>query len=456
MIRNNRSTYVVRLVVAVAVTAAIAAFDPARLVVGAEEAPKPGYIGSTVCAGCHSSVAQEWNGSGHGKALSDPQLPETQRACEACHGPGSQHAQSAGKQPVRNPAKLKPGEVQELCGACHFDTAANAMANAPKLSADAWKRGGHAQHDKGCTACHAQHGKGEHALSSAPEQLCLSCHSGLTKAAPGGTVHAPVKGGQCLLCHDPHGSAEPHSVKPDLGKVCEKCHDPGSDKLKTAHSGYSVAGADCTRCHDPHSFAADKAYLRPVMHPPFAQRNCQICHSDPPSTALKKQGADTCYQCHPKEKVLTATDGPEKAIHAHAPVAGGLCTKCHEPHTSPAGSVLRDTPEVVCVSCHKSIGAAQVATYKHPPVATGACLTCHAGHGSAEKALLRKDQISLCQSCHADQAKHMHPVGAGTKNPNTGEPILCASCHAVHGSNFAYIMPQDETAVCRSCHRTEQ
>jgi predicted CXXCH cytochrome family protein len=47
-------------------------------------------------------------------------------------------------------------------------------------------------------------------------------------------------------------------------------------------------------------------------------------------------------------------------------------------------------------------------------------------------------------------------VGAGTKNPNTGEPILCASCHAVHGSNFAYIMPQDETAVCRSCHRTEQ
>jgi predicted CXXCH cytochrome family protein len=134
-----------------------------------------------------------------------------------------------------------------------------------------------------------------------------------------------------------------------------------------------------------------------------------------------------------------------------------MCLTCHEPHASDTKGGLRPDPAAVCGTCHRSVGTqAMAATHKHPPVAKGECLSCHKGHTSAQPALLLSDQNSLCKSCHEQQTMHAHPMGPEAKDPNTGAPVRCTSCHAVHGSDFAYLMPKDESQVCLGCHRLEQ
>src|SRR5512140_3487814 len=106
----------VPLVGALAALAALALLGPGHLSARAETAPVPGYVGSATCKSCHGPLAQSWADTPHAKALADPQLPEGQRDCETCHGPGGLHVQSGGKQPMRDLAKLSAAEAQALCG----------------------------------------------------------------------------------------------------------------------------------------------------------------------------------------------------------------------------------------------------------------------------------------------------------------------------------------------------
>jgi len=456
--QSSRQRYVTPLVGGLAAILLAAVAGPMRPAAsaGAAQGPPATYVGVATCKSCHKQVGEEWDVTAHGKALSSAQLAEGMAGCEACHGPGSGHAGTVGKKPLVKFGEAKPEQVVAGCGKCHL-AGESAPAGAPQLDASAWKQSGHAASKTSCIKCHRVHGREAKSLLAPPEKLCLTCHAELVKPTAGGTVHAPVKAGQCLTCHDPHGTFGPHSLVPKVSAKCEQCHSTASGKLDAAHKGYRVAGADCTRCHDPHSFDKDHSYLRKVAHPPFGQRNCTICHVDKPSTALRKPIPDTCFACHPKSSVLPEKDADGKEMHPHPPVAGGLCTNCHEPHAANTAQGLRDDPIYVCTSCHRKVGTeARGSTHQHPPVAKGECLTCHKGHSSAEKHLLTKDQTVLCQSCHQAQAKHAHPIGPEVKDPNTGEPVACVSCHAIHGSEHPYILPQEETAMCRSCHRMEQ
>jgi len=411
------------------------------------------YIGAQACGLCHRDLAASWSGSAHGAALSNPSLPADSLGCEACHGPGSVHAGSTGKQKLPDPAKLSPAEVEAMCGKCHLPSESAApTSSSPSLDTSAWRRSGHRAGKVACTACHSIHGNRSTTLVAPAEKLCLTCHSDLTKSDHG-QAHAPVAAGQCLLCHDPHGTPGAHGLRKDVSRSCEQCHKPDP----AAHEGYQVSGSNCVRCHDPHSFDGDRAYLRKVAHPPFAQGNCKLCHTDPPSTQLRNASvAETCSACHSQEKIVSGGDPALSGLHAHAPAAAGLCTKCHEPHVSDAPDGLADTPEAVCSACHRNVGTtARSTAHQHPPAAKGECLSCHAPHASVQRALLRKDQSDLCKTCHSDQTAHAHPIGPEVKDPNTGDPVVCTSCHAVHGSEYSSILRQDETAMCLTCHRME-
>jgi predicted CXXCH cytochrome family protein len=446
--RVSSKRYVVGLAVGF-IALALAAL-PVAVAGGRAPAESPAtYVESATCQACHKPVGESWAATAHGKALSDATLPEGKGGCEACHGPGSAHAGTAGKRPLLKFGEAKPEQVVAVCGKCHL--AGKAVPGAPQLDPAAWKQSGHAASKTSCVKCHRGH-----APEAAPEKLCLGCHSNLTKPPAGGKVHAPVKAGQCLTCHDPHGTAGAHSLTPKVSTKCEQCHSTAGGKLDAAHKGYAVAGSDCTRCHDAHSFDAEHGYVKKVAHPPFAQQNCTICHVDKPSTDLRKSVSDTCLACHPKSSVLPEKDAEGKELHAHPPVAGGLCTSCHEPHASDTAEGLRDDPLYVCASCHRKVGTeARGATYQHPPVAKGECLSCHKGHASVQRQLLTKDEATLCKGCHESQAMHAHPIGPEVKDSNTGEPVQCVSCHAIHGSEHAFILPQEQTAMCLSCHRME-
>jgi len=271
----------------------------------------------------------------------------------------------------------------------------------------------------------------------------------------GGFTHMPVAKGQCSLCHNPHGAAAPHNLKPTAIQACVKCHNPSAAGFATAHKGYAVANSDCTRCHDPHSFQKERALLRKVAHAPFMKGNCTLCHEKAPSTALVKPATELCFGCHSKEKIVPQQDSAGKTMNVHAPAQAALCIKCHDPHLSDTPAGLKDKPSVVCYACHQNIQKAAKASHTHKPVADGNCIACHKPHAAVEKGLLQESQEKLCIRCHKEQAMHAHPTGDKAKDPNTGEPVRCASCHAIHGSEFTSLLPKDQNALCLDCHRIE-
>src|SRR2546425_611166 len=79
------------------------------LPLSAEEAPN--------CFGCHTTA-----GVNRGRVVADRLTPGV--SCEACHGPGGRHSaamkSSRGEKAyIFSPAKLKPDDLADLCGACH-------------------------------------------------------------------------------------------------------------------------------------------------------------------------------------------------------------------------------------------------------------------------------------------------------------------------------------------------
>ncbi|HEX6813317.1 MAG TPA: cytochrome c3 family protein [Planctomycetota bacterium] len=89
--------------------------------------PDPGAW-SQSCHMCHATHAKPRFDAGH----NDTQVAELGIACEACHGPGAQHA-AANRNPLRrytrhragsddtivNPGTLPPARSAEACGQCH-------------------------------------------------------------------------------------------------------------------------------------------------------------------------------------------------------------------------------------------------------------------------------------------------------------------------------------------------
>src|SRR6186713_1736763 len=53
------------------------------------------YVGEGVCARCHVAPIQHFAHTVHSKAFHEnPRNENEKRVCEACHGPGSQHAEN--------------------------------------------------------------------------------------------------------------------------------------------------------------------------------------------------------------------------------------------------------------------------------------------------------------------------------------------------------------------------
>ncbi len=204
------------------------------------------------CVGCHTSApgvisktaAGEYSFKGFidpSQAKDDPTLVDydgdgrfdvTSIGCEACHGPGANHALGGGdRAAIVNPRSLPVAQQQNVCGRCHangrsvpsgafpwpFDEAAAAIftpfdAKAGKpltafyaFNPTMWPDGKHvnggrpfgaymtSEHSKtlACTACHDPHSEGEgHLLRGTmrsnnlriptkvdDNSLCLSCHA---------------------------------------------------------------------------------------------------------------------------------------------------------------------------------------------------------------------------------------------------------------------------------------
>lgn len=300
-----------------------------------------------------------------------------------------------------------------------------------------------------CTTCHQavadQTNKSKHpgnltiSLVQQGAELCYMCHEPKNKKK---IVHAPIMGGDCTTCHNPHQSRNKGMLKEAMPKICFQCH-PDNTKHKVMHP--PVAGGDCSGCHDNHQ--SD-----------FSSR-------------LIENGNALCFMCHPDKEEGLKT---KKKIH---PPVKQSCVLCHNPHGSENKAMLVSPVPTVCSNCHPNEPMlAQKAAVKHGPmIDSKTCMNCHDPHFADFPALLPKAQADLCLSCHdhemtTEQGKIMNMKSYLETNKKGHGPVRegsCASCHNPHGSDYwrillKYYPPEFYTsyvegkyALCFSCHNRE-
>ena len=277
-------------------------------------------------------------------------------------------------------------------------------------------------------------------FTSKVSDLCTGCHNALAKKK---LVHSPVKDGDCIACHNAHGSNGRFLLEDneDRSGLCFGCHDKAPFNQKYIHGPVATGG--CTVCHDPHQ-SDIKALLKGA-----SRELCLSCHAD---FAKKMQAA---------------------AI-VHPPVKKDPCTSCHNPHSSATSSLLKGKMPDLCVGCHAGIGKKlKSAKTIHKPVIEGRlCGNCHSTHFSAAKGLLAAEEKNICLGCHNTDKLGKPPLkniqreleGKDKKLHGPIQKGQCRGCHDPHASDFDNMFPGNYPAefyatykegsydLCLKCH----
>jgi len=194
--------------------------------------------------------------------------------------------------------------------------------------------------------------------------------------------------------------------------------------------------ADCATCHE------DKTKGKAV-HTAISM-GCPTCHEvktegDTTTVNLVSPKEELCFTCHEKsnQKVL------------HGPYAQGLCTACHDPHTSDFPNQLKASTQDLCLGCHGQGHLKVDQPAKTVTTPWGATLTFDQIKGM--------QYIGLDKGEMAGHPMEGHPVsGRNTKLGIKGGDITCLTCHQPHASDVRNLMPAGVTRdidLCNTCHK---
>jgi len=273
-----------------------------------------------------------------------------------------------------------------------------------------------------CQQCHSQtstkhpseNPRHDFRLKKQGAGLCYQCH----EPFGGGIIHAPVSEGDCISCHNPHGSKGAFLLDnpEDLWGLCGQCHDEPSGTAAVIH-GPAASGA-CSTCHAP--------------------------HVSPNRFLLKRRGSQICYACHKEfEK------GLESAPVVHTPVKQQECGSCHDAHESAHKALLISALPEACFECHDDMRKYKRAKVKHPAaLKDNSCANCHFTHYSNNENLLVKKEMDLCLECHSKENTRKSKPLKNIKKEIEGKEYLhgplkskrCAGCHDPHGSEYARLL----------------
>ncbi|MCE7901739.1 MAG: DmsE family decaheme c-type cytochrome [Gammaproteobacteria bacterium PRO9] len=229
-------------------------------------APDASPVGQATCSACHALESLHFTHSLHDLALRAGN--DNGPACEACHGPGSAHAEQPGRKGLiigytrgsQTPIAVQAG----TCLGCH--------AGGPR---NQWQGSVHQRFELSCSDCHNPMAKfsveGLTARQSATE-TCATCHRDI-RAQFNRRSHMPLPEGQmtCVDCHNPHGSLTAPLLKTaTLNETCYQCH---AEKRGPFLFEHAPVRDSCVNCHTPHGSNQASLLVAPI---PFL---CQQCHS---------------------------------------------------------------------------------------------------------------------------------------------------------------------------------
>jgi predicted CXXCH cytochrome family protein len=374
-----------------------------------------------LCLGCHD-LEDTAGGVVH--------APVDSGECTACHNP---HVARYGALLRERPGPLCFSCHEELRGALELP-----VVHAPVA-------------ESRCADCHQPHGSPhQDLLVAASDQLCGECHEEVAAWRKRPVQHSPFVRNRCGRCHDSHAAEHPGLMVRAGGDACVSCH-PQSAAFRRSHSGYPVERAACHQCHDPHA-SVSEGLFRESVHAPLEGGDCETCHLASGATepfALTSSESELCGDCH-EEVVELSREAP----FAHVSAGGGNCTDCHNPHTGDGSGLLRADLTSLCTDCHDPGGAASGSDDAHLTHAELECTVCHGPHGDDRPLLLTESSVELCGSCHSHQHGVTHPLGEEVRDPRSGDPMTCLSCHGIHRSEGEhYLFGSDLRELCLGCHK---
>jgi predicted CXXCH cytochrome family protein len=202
------------------------------------------------------------------------------------------------------------------------------------------------------------------------------------------------------------------------------------------HLGKNPDTAKCMECH------VDKGKGK-YVHTAIAM-GCTTCHTvtnekDATFIDLVSPANELCFTCHQKssEKVL------------HGPYGQGDCIVCHSPHASDWPKQLLAPVQDLCMGCHVRARLQVNDQTRTATVPWGVTLTFDQLKGW--------QYIGLNKALTANHPVEGHPVtGPNTALGKGAREINCLSCHQPHHSESANLMPSNvsnETALCETCHK---
>jgi DmsE family decaheme c-type cytochrome len=263
------------------------------------------YVGSTTCQTCHEDTFNAFQKNPHVAVETDKKRGFATKACESCHGPGGNHAESVSPTDIRQPAKLRTAETDRICLTCHQ----NQSTHTGRLISS------HAKNQVSCTACHSIHKNGPHGLVARKpaevNQQCAACHADVWASFQKPYKHRLPEGAMsCVDCHNPHGTALPRSIQTTRANEpgCMKCHGDKAGPFPFEHAPVRLEG--CGACHQPHGSANPRMLVRREVR--FV---CMECHSNLPVP-------------QPSANSNLGTVGP--AIHDLRSPRFQNCTICHQ------------------------------------------------------------------------------------------------------------------------------
>jgi len=226
------------------------------------------YVGSETCQPCHEDIYNAFQKSPHKAVDTQKRHGWEAKACEACHGPGGKHADSADKSAIVQPARLAPAETDRICLKCHL----NQPTHAGRIQSS------HARNQVACTACHSIHSQ---AKPVAVNERCASCHSAVWAQFQRPYKHRLPEGAMtCIDCHNPHGALQRASLQTYAANEpgCFNCHGNLRGPFTFEHTPVRLEG--CTTCHEPHGSANPRMLARAEV-----RYLCLECHANFPSAS---------------------------------------------------------------------------------------------------------------------------------------------------------------------------
>jgi len=259
------------------------------------------------CAECHSTNLRK--GYDPKTETFHTTWSEIDVACEACHGPGSNHVAWAKKAsgwealatdkglavalderrgvawtPVAETGNARRSRVRETSR--EVDTCARCHARASRISDD---------------YVHGQSPLESHRPALLDENLYWSDGQMRDEVYNWGSFvqsHMYAAGVTCSDCHDPHSL----KLRSPGNGVCAQCHQPARfDNMAHTHHAAGTRGAACAACHMPTT-----TYM--IVDP----RHDHSMRIPRPDVSAKVGSPNACNNCHTRQTAQWAAD----AIHA--------------------------------------------------------------------------------------------------------------------------------------------